>query len=296
MVISTAVGLIVHKLRIGRDGTHGPDFVLQVPVPGAVLVHEVAEVLVVATCETVLLDAVSFGAGLQSVAEDDVVDHNGMVVHYHLRKAAGIIAITDQYSAVSIIKDGVVGDGHLVGGMPEVNAPAFAAEDQVVPDVATEVSVIDAMSKRTDMIDVSDIVYDIANHIVILPCPILMVDDAAAENAGDGVMANVMDVVADDAHIRGVVDDAIAGTGRVTADIEAFDVDIISQIGPNDVDRTGANHGSPLYVGDKANARCCSAARGGLDRAQVVARSYVHSSSRANCFGGVLDSAPGMAL
>src|SRR5689334_4641155 len=118
MIVATAIGLIIYKLRVSADAANRGNPVQQIPVRWPVLEHEVVQILVVRARQSVLLDAVAGGARIQSVAIDDVVADDGVVVSYRSWEAAGIVTVADQNAAVTVVKDGVVGDGHLIGRMP----------------------------------------------------------------------------------------------------------------------------------------------------------------------------------
>src|SRR5690242_461338 len=180
VVVAAAIGLIIDKLRIGSEAGHGADSVLQFPVAWSVLIHQVVEVLIVWTGIAVLLDAVTVAAGLESVAVNDVVAHQGVVVDHRGGEAARVVAIAHQDATVGVVEHGVVGDRDLGGGMPEMNPPSLTAIHQVVPDVAPQVGVIDTVLQRIGLGEIADVMHHVADHIIVVSGAVLMVDDPAA--------------------------------------------------------------------------------------------------------------------
>ncbi len=296
MIIAAAICLVVHKLRIGVDRSHIGVAILQIPVRRPVLIYEVIKILVMSAGQPVLLDAVTRGGWIQPIAIDNVVADDGVVINNRSRKGTVIIAIADQYSAIVVVKDGVVGDGYLIGRMPGVNTPTFAAVHKIVPDVPTQVGVVDAMMELVGRVDVSNVVHNVADYVVVMPTVVVVIVDAATVNARGGVMAQVVNVVADNTNVGSVVDDAVARRSVVAGDVKALDVDVISLVSPDDTDRGRSDSGAPLLVGDEANAaRGCAAGLGG-DRAGVGAWSYVYYRSRLRDVRRVLDGCPGTLL
>lgn len=86
--------------------------------------------------QSVLLDAITRGCWIQPVAIDDVVTDDGVVIHDRSWERTVVIPIADQYAAVVVIEDRVIGDCYLIGRVPRVNAPTFAAIHLVIPNVA----------------------------------------------------------------------------------------------------------------------------------------------------------------
>src|SRR3954453_998192 len=126
MVIRATVGLIVHKLGIGVDCSYRRVPILEIPVGGSILVHEIVEVLVVSACQSVLLNAVPRSCWIQPVAIDDVVTDDGVVINDRSRKWTVVIPIANQYAAIVVVEHRVVGNRHLIGCVPCMDAPAFA--------------------------------------------------------------------------------------------------------------------------------------------------------------------------
>src|SRR5690348_9491876 len=248
------------------------------------------------TRQSVLLDAVARGGWIQSVAINDVVAHDGVIINDRSGKWTVVITIADQYSTVVVVKDGVVRDRHLIRSVPRMNAPTFAAVHHVVPNVATQVGMIDPVVELVRRVDVPNVVHCIADNVVVVPAVVVVIIDAAAIYASGGVMTEVMDVVADNADVRGVVNDAVASRSVIAGNVEALDVDVVSLIRPNDIDRSGPDGSAPLCVGDETDKRRSRAAGLCGDRAGVGAWSYVYGRSRLRHVGCTLNSCPGTLL
>jgi len=293
VVVALPIWFIVNELGVGADRTHGSNVVLQFPVSGAVAVHKIMEILIVRSGVPVFGDAVARRTGLEPVAIDDVVADDRVVVRYRSRETAGIVTVADQNAAVTVVKDRVVGDGHLVCGMPQVDAPTFAPVHKIVPNVATKIGVVDPMVELTRAAKVSNIVHYVADHVVVVPGTVIVVDDGAAIYASRAVIAHVVHVISDDPHVRGVVDDAVAGVRRSACNVKALNVDIVSEIGPHDIDRTCANCGAPLLVGNKTDARGWRTAGLRGNRARIIARSHMNGCPRPDYGGGMLNREPG---
>src|SRR5690242_21052 len=176
-VVALPIWFIVNELRVDADRAHGPNAVVKSPVAGAVAVHKVMEILIVRSGVSVFGDAVARRAGLQSVAINDVVADDGIVVGYRSGKTPGIVAVANQNAAVTVVKDRVVGDDHLVCGMPKVDAPTFAPVHQIVPNVAAQVGVVDAMMILIGLADISDIMHYVADYVVVVPGTVIVIGD-----------------------------------------------------------------------------------------------------------------------
>src|SRR5947208_159211 len=201
MIVAAAVRLIVHELRIGADAADGPVAVLQLPVSGAVLVDEVVQVLIVDSGIAVFLNAISRCAALKPIPIDDVVAHHRAIVDYSRRKTAGIVTVADQYSAIGVIEDRIVRNGHFGRRVPQMDAPTLTPVHQIVPNVTTQVGMVDPVMELMGPAKVPNVMDYIADDIIVVPGSVIVVDDSAAEHTPYSVISHIMDVVANDAHI-----------------------------------------------------------------------------------------------
>src|SRR5690349_8396128 len=134
-----------------------------------------------------------------------------------------------------------------------MNSPAFTAIHQVVPNVPAQVGVIDAMQKLIRVADVSNVMYYVPNHVIVVSSAVLVVDDSGTIDASRVVKSEIVHMVTNNAHVGGVVNDAVTGISSTPGDVKALNVDVVRKIGPNDVNTGSANHRAPLRVGEEAN-------------------------------------------
>src|SRR5262249_16426311 len=116
VIVATAIGLIVHQLRISVDGVDVNKSVLQ-DNPRSVVPNQVVHVLVVCPRRTY------FDNGIALVFDEDIVGYDGVIVGYAPRS----IAIPDNDAALAVSKTKVISNHHIVGSMPEMDSPACVA-------------------------------------------------------------------------------------------------------------------------------------------------------------------------
>src|SRR5262249_44056576 len=125
--------------------------------------------------------------------------------------------------------------------------------DDVVHDVPAQIGVVDALNLVTLHGWISDVVNDVANHVVVTGAEVIVVDaGAAASVRGIGGSRDVMHEIADDVYERALVKDSEAS---ITADIESHNVYIVGVVLPDLRDACGPDLSGPLHVGDKTNTR-----------------------------------------
>src|SRR5262249_40309590 len=229
----------------------------------------------VASCCTLLAD----GGG---IVANDVVGHEGVVINHATRS----IAIPDNDSAFAVFKHKVVGDHHVAGGMPEMNAPSRIAVVNVGEDVAEEIGMVDSLCGGGGGGGVADVMDHIADSVVIGGV------EGGIFNAGAAVAiakrGNVVDVVADDTHERSVILDASLD---VAGDVKAHDVHIVSGVDPDRAASIALQLSAPFNVRDKTDTSADGSADPAADR-PVGARGDVHDRSRRHHIGRVLDCCP----
>src|SRR5579859_1115373 len=165
VIIARAVVLIVDKRGIGVDGSLCA-VVDQVPVSRAILRNQVINVVIVPAYVSVFLNAVARSAGEQTVAEDNVVSHQRVVIQSGAAREVSRDC-ADQDSTVGIAKHGVVADGDCSSSVPQVNAPTLVVEGHVVVDVSTKIGMVDAMHARARVVEVPDVRPPVANEVTL---------------------------------------------------------------------------------------------------------------------------------
>jgi len=275
VVVAAAVRLVVDQQRIGIDGVHILQSMLQDDALG-ILPDQVVDVLVPSSGHALFADR-------NRIVADDVVGHKGVVI----RDTAGSIAISHNDSTFAVSKHKVVGNHHIVGSMPEMDSPSRVAVGDVVEDVATEIRMIDTLNRGAVRSWVTDVMNHVADNIVVAGVEGGIVD--AGATVAVARRGNVMDVVANDTYERGIIFNAHLDTA---GDVKADDIHVVSGVDPDRSAAAALELGTPLYVRDKTDTSACSSADATADR-PVGARGDVHDRSGCDHIGCVLDCRPG---
>src|SRR5262245_33246813 len=111
MVVASRIACVVYKLGIGCNIAGMSVAILKEPV-GLIEVNQIVQILVVSSSYAFFTNAISSG-----VAVDDVVRDNVVVA-----QDTTSVATADQDSSLTSVKYRVAGNGHVAGGVPELNA------------------------------------------------------------------------------------------------------------------------------------------------------------------------------
>ena len=155
MVVTNARGIVVYKLRIGRNIIGMGVTILEVPVARKpdVSVGEIVGIGVVRSGASPLSDP-----GVR-IGIDDIVGDEVIIIRAGRRVK---IAASHQYAAALIVEDGVVDDVDVIGVVPEMNAISTDIVDDIVFDI-TGGGLIDALDERTA--GRPDVMDDVADRV-----------------------------------------------------------------------------------------------------------------------------------
>ena len=255
-----------------------------------VLEHEVVQVAVVGPGGALFEDALP-------VVEDDVVGHEAVVV-----RPLGLIEVAAaDHDARTGSGDGIAGDLHVVGVVPELDAGAGHPVDHVAADARLGADMDAAVVRAVHR---ADVVHVVADDVGLLALVIAVhPDPGAAGRLAGNVERDVMDVIVADAVVGAAVVDTVEPLGAAlvleTVDVEADDVDVAAAVVPAaGAARIERRHdlGAPALGRDEDDARLGVAADPGLEAAHVLARRDVDGGARRDDLGRARDRAEGFGL
>ena len=155
MVVASPIACVVHKLGIGCNIAGMRVAILKGPV-GSIEIHQIVEILIMSSSYAQFMNAIG-RVVINDVVSDDVVIVND----------TSSVATANQNSSETITEYRIAGNGHVAGGVPEVNAFSRFIDD-IVPDTRTQIGNVDtgAMVACTTGRRVNVVDY-IADNIVV---------------------------------------------------------------------------------------------------------------------------------
>ena len=214
VVVAGTVWLPIHEDNswVGLDRADGGRSILQLEVAARIRKYQIVNETISWSVGTRFEDAVL------CVMHDDVVRHQRVVV----ANAARIVAGSDANSKC-VTESKFVRDDDVVGSVPEMDAASATESRYVVPDVPTQIRLVDAVNSLGATGVAIDVLDSVSDHVVVARMKVGIVDSGTA--IGLAVNLKIMDVVADDAHEGTVIlNSDVAAPG----DVEALDVDKVS--------------------------------------------------------------------
>src|SRR5579871_986905 len=112
--------------------------------------------------------------------------------------------------------------------MPELNSPRLVSNRDVIPDVTSQVRVINSLNSRTGTSKVADVMHVVCDDVVVLRGVIRIVDTrpSVVRAIGDG---DVVYFIADNAHVRSLIQNSYV---TIAADAKAQNINIVTIVFP----------------------------------------------------------------
>src|SRR6266536_2913066 len=160
MIITTSISCIREEFRIGNNRCMVFLSILQENI-ARIGIDKIIAIVVVFACVPVFIDCWSI------IMKNNIISNCRVIIN----DVAWCITSTDKDPTLSIFKNQVIRNCYIVCCMPEMYTPTGIAINDIVPDMTTQVGLIDAM----DTIAVygrSDVMNHITNDIVVTACVI----------------------------------------------------------------------------------------------------------------------------